>query len=118
MRIGDLRRRVSIQTRGTTLDSYGQQLTTWADLLTGVPAAIQALSGRELLAAQAINTEVSHIITVRYAAALADPKAVAAMRVVYVNEGVTRLFNISAAMNLDERNRQIDLLCAEGLNNG
>ena len=118
MRAGDLRRRVTIQTRDTTQDAYGQQVTTWTDYLTGVPADIQALSGRELLAAQAMVAEVSHQITVRYTSLLADPIKVAAMRVVYVNASVTRYFNISAAMNVDERNKQIDLLCSEGLNNG
>lgn len=118
MRIGDLRRRVSIQTRNTGIDSYGQQQTTWADLLTNVPADIQSLSGRELLAAQAINAEVSHTVVARYHASLADPVATAAMRIVYSNGGVTRVFNIASAINVDERNRTIELLATEGLNQG
>lgn len=118
MRAGDLRRRVTIQTRVTTRDTAGQQSTAWTDYLTGVPANIQPLTGRELLAAQAINTEVSHTIAVRWTAALADPKAVAAMRVRYATPAVTRYFNILASMNIDERNKQIDLLAVEGENLG
>lgn len=118
MRAGDLRRRVSIQTRSTTQDALGQPMLVWADYMTGVPAAIEALSGRELLAAQAVSTEVSHQMTLRYSTLLADPVLVAAMRVVYVNAGVTRYFNINAVMNMDERNKQIDLICAEGVNLG
>lgn len=118
MRIGDLRRRVSIQLRSTGIDSYGQQQTTWADLLANVPCDIQSLSGRELLAAQAVNAEISHTVMVRYHASLADPVAVAAMRIVYVNASVTRLFNIASAINVDERNRTIELWAAEGLNQG
>jgi SPP1 family predicted phage head-tail adaptor len=118
MRAGDLRRRVTIQTRDTAQDAYGGQVVTWTDYLTGVPADVQALSGRELFAAQTMVTEVTHLITIRYTSLLADPKAVAAMRVVYVNGSVTRYFNISAVTNIDERNKQIDLMCSEGLNNG
>jgi len=118
MRIGDLRRRVNIQTRSSGIDSHGQQQTTWADLLTSVPADIQSLSGRELLAAQAVNTEITHTVVLRYHASLADPVAVAAMRCVYVNAGVTRLFNVASAINVDERNRTIELWAGEGLNQG
>lgn len=118
MRASNLRRRVTIQTHDTSVDAIGQPVLTWSDYLTGVPADIEALAGRELIAAKTTAAEVTHRITVRYASALADPVAVAAMRAVYVNAGVTRYFNIRAAMNMDERNRQIDLLCAEGPNNG
>jgi SPP1 family predicted phage head-tail adaptor len=113
MRSGDLRKRVTLQRRDTTKDSYGQQVNTWADVAT-VWASIEGLSARELLAAQSVQSEVSHRITVRYRSELSDPKAVAAMRAVYNG----RLFDISGAMNLDERNRTVELLCAEGLNNG
>jgi SPP1 family predicted phage head-tail adaptor len=118
MRAGDLRRRVSIQTRNTVQDAYGQQVVVWTDYLTGIPSMIEALSGREIIAAQAISVDVTHQITIRYSSLLADPVAVAAMRVVYVNAGITRYFNISAAMNFDERNKMIVLLAAEGLNLG
>lgn len=118
MRIGDLRRRINIQTRSTVVDSFGQQQTTWADLLASVPADIQSLGGRELLAAQAINVEISHLIVVRYHASLANPVAVAGMRVVFVNAGVTRLLNIAQSVNVDERNKTIELWVAEGLNQG
>ena len=118
MRAGDLRRRVSIQARNSTQDAYGQQVVVWTDYMTSVPANIQALGGREIIAAQAINVDVTHQITVRYSSLLADPVAVAAMRVVYVNASITRYFNISAAMNVDERNKTVELLASEGLNLG
>src|SRR4051812_36947279 len=118
MRAGELRRRVRIQQRSTAQDSFGQQGTVWTDLLTGVPANIQALSGRELLAAQAIVAEVTHTISVRFARALADPIATARMRVVYVTPAATQYFAILSAQILEEKNRQIDLLCVEGPNAG
>lgn len=117
MQAGTLRKVITLQARSTMQDALGQQLQTWADVAT-VRADIQPLSGRELLAAQAIRTEVSHRISLRYSSLLADPLKVAAMRVVYVNSGVTRYFNVAAAMNLDERNKQVDMMAYEGLNDG
>ena len=109
MRAGELRRRVSIQQRDATQDTFGQQATSWTDLYTNVPVAIQALSGRELLAAQAVNSEVSHNINLRYLAGIT-----ANMRILYG----TRIFNITAVMNIDERNKELMLQAAEGLNDG
>jgi len=113
MRAGDLRRRVTLQSRSTTQDAYGGQVNTWSDLVV-MWADIAALTGRELEAAKAVQTEVTHHVTVRYQSIFADPKAVAAMRIVYNN----RYFNIHACLNVDERNREINLLCSEGMNEG
>jgi SPP1 family predicted phage head-tail adaptor len=95
------------------LDSYGQQVTSWSDAFT-TWASIEALSARELFAAQAVQSEVSHRITVRYRTDLANPAATAAMRAIYNG----RIFNIQGATNVDERNRTIEILASEGLNNG
>jgi SPP1 family predicted phage head-tail adaptor len=116
VRAGDLRRRVLFQKRVSTKDTFGQETLAWIDYLGNVPADIQALSGREQMAAQAVNASVSHSISVRYSSLLADPIAVAAMRVIYINAGVTRYFNVASAMNVDERNKTISLTASEGLN--
>ncbi|PUA17267.1 phage head closure protein [Glaciimonas sp. PCH181] len=113
MRAGDLLHRITLQQRSTAADSLGQQATTWSDLFT-IWAYIESLTARELLAAQAVQSEVNHRITVRYRAEFANPISVAAMRAIYKG----RYFNISGALNLDERNRTIELLASEGLNNG
>lgn len=118
MRAGLLKRRILIQVRSATKDSFGQQATNWVDYLNNVPASITALSGHELVNAKAVNAEVTHQITLRYHPALADPVRVAAMRLIYVNAGVTRYFNALSSQILDERNRQIDLMVVEGQNQG
>jgi SPP1 family predicted phage head-tail adaptor len=105
-----------VQQRTTSQDTFGQQTIAWTDVIASVPASITPLSGRELIAAQAINAEITHEIVVRYHPLLADPLKVAAMRLVYVNGTVTRYFNIQSAMNVDERNRQLTLMAVEGLN--
>ncbi|MFC5524020.1 phage head closure protein [Polaromonas jejuensis] len=113
MQAGPLRKRVVFQCRDTAVDSYGQQVTTWTDAFTAW-AAIEALSAREVLAAQAVQSEASHRITVRYRGEFTNPVAVAAMRINYNG----RLFNISGATNTDERNRTVEIMASEGMNNG
>lgn len=113
MQAGLLRKRVLFQTRSTTADTFGGQSTAWVDAFT-VSAEVAPLSGRELLSAQAVQSEVSHQITARYRPEFSDPKAVARMRAFYNG----RYFNIHASINLDERNRQVTLSASEGLNDG
>ena len=118
MRAGMLNRSIAIQTRSSAKDTFGQQIDTWTDLLTDLPAGISALTGRELVAAQAVNAEVTHEIEVRYLDSLAMPVQTAAMRAVFVTDAGTRYFEILAAMNTDERDREIRLLVSEGLTQG
>lgn len=113
MRAGDLRHRVTFQVRSAIQDSFGGQSESWSDVAT-VWADVLPLSGRELMSAQAVNVELSHKVTIRYQAQFAGPKAVAAMRIAYGD----RIFNIHSALDVDERHKEIDLTCAEGLSNG
>ena len=75
---------------------------------------IQPLTGHKLMSAQAVHSEVTHQIIVRWQSALANPQTVAAMRVVHNG----RHFNIRASINEDERNRSLTLLTSEGMNDG
>lgn len=113
-RIGDLRRLINLQARDTMLDSYGAPSVTWYNVAQ-LWAAMNPLLGRELLAAQALYTEVTSEITVRYDSRFfADPKAAAAMRIEYNG----RLFDILGMVNVDERNHLVSLFCKEGVSDG
>ena len=113
LRAGTLNRRITFQSRSTARDAEGGQSQVWSPVAV-VWAAIEPSAGKELLAAQAMNLDQPSTITVRWQAALADPKTVCAMRIVYG----TRIFNIHSAMNQEERNRVLVLIASEGLNNG
>lgn len=114
MRAGDLRRRIAVQKRAATLDAWGQQSSTWTDVLSNCPAAIESLTGMEKLHAMQIMAEITHKVTVRYNAVFADPAVVDSWRLVYNG----RIMNVHAIMNVDERNRTVEILCSEGLNDG
>lgn len=113
MQAGHLRFVVQLQQRSTATDTHGQQVTTWTNLFSG-RANIEPLTSRELLSAQAIQNELSHRITMRYRTEFANPITAAGLRIVYKG----RYFSISGVQNIDERNRTVELLATEGLNDG
>ena len=118
MQAGQLRKRVLLQQRTSTVDAtYGQQTLGWTDLQT-IWASIEAVSGAQLARSQSIYNMTSHHVTVRFSQTFADIKRVGSYRLVYVTSGTSRYFDIGASMNESERNRTITLLCSEGLNDG
>lgn len=118
MDAGKLNKRIAIQERTNWEDAIGGQNPTWTNVFATpdgkIAAGINPVSAREIFAAQAMQSEVSHKITVRYRSQLENTKNVASMRVVYGS----RIFNIAGAINRNESNQFIDLLCTEGTNDG
>ena len=108
MQAGQLRKRLTIQKRSTVQDSYGQPSTSWSDVVT-VWGAVEPLSGRELMAAEAVQSEITHQVIIRYIAGITSK-----MRVLYG----TRIFDIQNVLDENERHRMLTLLCLEGLSDG
>ena len=104
---------IVLQRRDMQRDSHGAQVPTWSDVAQ-MRAAIMPLSGRQALVAQAFNAQLTHQILVRYTHRFADPLELPKMRIVWG----TRIFNIHAAINEDESNRQVTLMVFEGMNDG
>ena len=102
-------RRVSLQSPGGASDAYGERVTTWTTVAT-VWAAIMPLGARELLAAGAIHGELTHRVQVRYSPAIAA--ADSSWRLLY---GSRVLVLTGPPRNINEGNRIIEFLCAEGL---
>ena len=104
MRAGRLRKRLTIQqpTEGSA-DPLGEKPMTWSDVAS-VWAEVLPQSGREFYRAQQIHAELSHAISIRYRAGLTP-------RMRLVLEG--RPLNVVAIINVEERNRELLLYCAE-----
>ncbi len=111
--IGELNRRVRLQQRSSSLDTFGQQSTTWSDLAT-VWARIEPLTSREAFSAGGVQSEVTHTITVRNRSELADPRTAAALRILWGS----RIFNLTPWMNPDMRSRFLEIHATEALNDG
>jgi SPP1 family predicted phage head-tail adaptor len=113
MQTGLLRKRLVLQQRSTAQDDYGQQVATWAAIAT-IWGQIESLSGQQLNKAQSIYNNVTHRVTARYQPLFADIRQVGSYRILLGG----RIFDVGASLNIDERNRTIELLCEEGLNDG
>jgi len=112
MRTGKMRHLVTLQ---NLVVGSPQQLPTgepdeaWTAFATDIWADIQPLRGRELIAAQAVASEVTGTIRIRHVAALT-----AKSRVLFG----TRIYDILAAVNPGERNWEWLLYVKEGPNAG
>jgi SPP1 family predicted phage head-tail adaptor len=68
---GSLRHRVAIDRQDHAQDiDTGAIVTTWAEIAASIPAAVEALSGREYIAAAQIGSKVTARITIRFRADL------------------------------------------------
>lgn len=109
MDIGRLDKRITIQRRSNTLDAYGQQVNQWTDIAT-VWANVKPIGGREKLRSMVVESLLSHTVMVRYSEALMPPTLADGWRIVYG----ARIFNVTAAMDVDEARRWIVFDCTEG----
>ena len=111
MRAGKLGRRVTFQQPTNAVDDYGQPVPGgFADVAT-VFAAIRPMGSNERLAAAQMQSGQTHVVTVRYSAALAA--ATGAWRIVFG----TRAFGIVGLPRCpDERREWLVFDCTERTN--
>lgn len=108
-RAGPKRQRVSLQTLSESQDSFGQKIPSWTTQ-GNYWAEVKNLSGREAVNAKQVKADTTHQVTMRYIGALfTTPGLLPSMRLLYKS----RVFNILWVNNVDERNREYQLLCQE-----
>ena len=108
MRLGPLNKRITLQSPKTGRDAFGQPLTGWDDVAT-VWASVEPISGRELLAAQQMQGEVTHRVRLRYRAGITT-----AQRILFG----ARVFDIQSVINPREQGASLELLAKEGPTDG
>jgi SPP1 family predicted phage head-tail adaptor len=101
MRAGALRHQITIERFISGQDDYGQPIEAWEPVGT-VAAAVEPLKGREFMAAQAGQSEVTTRIRLRYRAGIT-----AADRITH--EGT--VYNVLSIINKDMRNIELELMC-------
>lgn len=102
MEAGELRHRITLLNPADELDGTGQP-ASYSDWAT-VWAAVNPLSGRDLFAAQQLQSEVTHRVKIRYRAGVNS-----AMRVRFG----TRIFEIDSVIDPEERHEELHLMCTE-----
>ncbi len=101
MKAGDLTERVTVERFTATYDELGQPIEAWAPLFT-CWAAVEPLTGREYLAAQAAVSEVTAKIRMRF-----RPWMTAQDRVIH--NGTT--YGIESLVDVRSENRELVLMC-------
>lgn len=105
---GRARQRVTVESRSITRDSFGQDSESWSEVAT-IWAEVIPLTGRELAIAQQLRADVTHKVLARYMPSLVaiDPEARIRFR--------GRVLAIQAVIDVDERRRDLSILCREVL---
>ncbi len=102
---GRLRHRIELQRQTETTDETGQTNESWQTYARPW-AEIIPLSEREYLSQSGDRAELTHRVTIRCRTPLPAPRD-------RVKHG-DRLFDIVGVVNVDERNRFLNLRCTEG----
>jgi SPP1 family predicted phage head-tail adaptor len=103
MNPGLLKKRISILKQTSVQNSYGESENAWNEVAV-VWANVNPLQGRELFQANQIHSEVSIKVTIRY-----RPGILPKMRLKFGEH----LLQIIFVINIDERNRFLELSCKE-----
>ena len=106
MRAGLLNKRIDIETNTDSPDSFGYMAASWAALASSLPATITPLRGDERVRGAETGGEVSHKVTIRYLAGVTPKHRI---------KFGSRYFDIQSVINVQERNRMIELMCVERL---
>ena len=101
MKAGDLTERVTVERFTSTEDELGQPIETWAPLFT-CWAAVEPLTGREYLAAQAAVSEVTAKIRMRFRPWMTSQDRV-------IHEGT--VYQIQSVIDVRSENRELVLMC-------
>lgn len=111
MKAGRLRHRIQFQQLIVELDSDGAQEETWQDIYPAlIPADIMALSGKSLIAAQAVQSKVTTRIVVRHRPGLRE-----SMRIIHRDT----IYNIEAIIpDPDSGIHYLSIQCSSGVNEG
>lgn len=103
MQAGKLRHLINIERAAYAVSTSGARTPTWGIWQT-VYANVQPVSGRLVTFAKTMGATVSHRIQIRHLAGILPTD-----RVTFGD----RVFTINAALNVDERDRELELYCTE-----
>ncbi len=110
-----LRHRIRLEVNRPIKGPAGDMPARWELFIANLPAEIESVSGRELVAGGVPVAEATHKITIRYLAPVNET-----MRVVHDEAGTgdATIYNIRAVVPDRSLRRQMTLFCTSGVNDG
>ncbi len=110
VKVGKLRRKFSLQRREKTPDGAGGFTFTWPEEAV-IWGSLDPLSARETWTAQKLEVPVTHRMVTRWTKSLTVDEN---KRLVLEGQA-DRIFNIRGVINIEERDRFLDVLVEEGV---
>jgi SPP1 family predicted phage head-tail adaptor len=106
MRIGALRKQLTLQRESLAPDGAGGSMAVWTTLAT-VWGEIVPVTGMPSVIVSGFDRRITHTITVRWSG---DMTMITGMRLLDGN----RIFTIRAVTNVDNRDRWLEIMAEEG----
>lgn len=107
---GQLDKRVQFQQRGNQANGLGESIAAWVDLGTPVWAKVEPLSGRDFLAAGAMQQSVDTRFVLRYRAQFEDPS----LRLMWRGKP----YDIVSAIPVDGGTEWLEIMAVSGVRDG
>jgi SPP1 family predicted phage head-tail adaptor len=111
MSAGKYNKRLTLSYPVKAESGFGDAVTSWSNLGT-VWASIEPLKGRESMVASQLQAPQDHRICIRYHPALSS------MDATWRAEYNGLVYNIVTPVNVNLANREIELMCSTGVNDG
>lgn len=105
MLAGKMREAVTLQQKSVSRGANGEEVVSWSTFAS-VYAQVQPISGREFVALRQAQSTITHRFRIRWLTGVTT-----AMRVLWNSQP----YDIVEAINVDARNRQLELLCVGDL---
>ena len=106
---GKYRHIIDIQSKVAALDEWGGDTFEWVDVAADVRARKWPIKGRELIAAQAAQSETTDRFYIRYRDGLDS-----SMRIVYKS----KYYDITSIIDIEERQRELEISTKTGMSEG
>jgi len=107
MRAGRLRDKVSVETLGTTEDSFGQPVDTWTESAVRRCSIEPLKSAREFFAAQGENTRAGVMVRFRYEKGLLSAKK----RLADNRTSPQTIYDIESVIDADNNHKELICMC-------
>lgn len=112
MRAGRLRHRLVLQQPVTSRDAdTNEKITVWTTVAT-VWGGIEPIKGKERVSAQELDAAYDVRLPMRYSSEISG------MDATWRATSGGRVYAFQSVINMDERNREIEVLASEGVQDG
>lgn len=108
MKAGKLNKRFNIEQNTPTRNDYGESVPAWTVLAT-VWGSVEPLTGREFLAQQQVQSEITTRFRIRYRNDITSK-----MRIVYDE----KYYAIDSVIDPFEKHTFLEIMCVDGVKNG